>query len=173
MLQSASYKSNVSGVDGIVLRNVLPKRDRLWIFYPHLLSLNLVLLGAIVCNVTNGFDNSMLNGLQIIPAWQEYFDNPKGGRLGLIANAARIGQIASLPIISPLLHKFGRRIPIAIGSSILLVGVAIQASAQNYSMFVIGRVLLGFGNNIQECTCPILISELAYPSQRATVTGRK
>jgi hypothetical protein len=32
-----------------------------------------------------GYDGSLLNGLQALPAWQSNFDSPKGIQLGLIA----------------------------------------------------------------------------------------
>lgn len=84
--------------------------------------------------ITNGYDGSMLNGLQIIPAWRKDFGNPTKERLGTISNGVRFGQIASLAIISPLLYKYGRRVPIAIGSAILLVGVVLQTTSQSYAM---------------------------------------
>ena len=30
----------------------------------------------------NGFDSSLVNGLQIIPSWQEYYEHPSGKILG-------------------------------------------------------------------------------------------
>jgi MFS family permease len=164
-------RNQAQGVGGVVLCDVLPKRDKLWIFYPGLLQLNICLLGALVCDVTNGYDGSMLNGIQSVDPWQDYFHHPKGGHLGLITNGARIGQIAALIIISPLINWLGRRWPIVIGSVIILGGVALQSASKNVAMFVLGRVMLGFGNNIQQCASPILISELAYPVQRPKITA--
>lgn len=162
---------SAAGVGGVVLRDILPKRDKMWWRYKSLLTLNLLLLGCIASDVTNGYDGSMLNGLQIIPQWQDYFGHPKGSRLGLITNGTRIGQAAALFVINPLIQRFGRKKPIAIGSTIMLLGIALQTAATNVAMFVVGRVLIGFGNNIQQSACPILISELAYPSQRPQITG--
>jgi sugar porter (SP) family MFS transporter len=154
-----------------VLRDVLPKRDKWWFQYNSLLNLNLLLLGCIAADITNGYDGSMLNGLQIIPQWQEYFAHPAGSRLGLITNGTRIGQVGALFVVNPLIERLGRKKPIAIGSVIMLVGIAVQTAATDTAMFVIGRVLIGFGNNIQQSACPILLSELAYPSQRPQLTG--
>lgn len=53
----------------------------------------------------------------------------------------------------------------------MLVGIALQTSATNTALFVIGRVILGFGNNIQQCGSLILISELAYPDHRPKITA--
>jgi sugar porter (SP) family MFS transporter len=160
-----------TGVGGVILKDVLPKRDKWWFQYQSLLTLNLLLLGCIASDITNGYDGSMLNGLQIIPQWQDYFGHPKGSRLGLITNGTRIGQAAALFVINPLIERYGRKKPIAIGSVIMMLGIALQTAAQSTGMFVTGRVLIGFGNNIQQSACPILISELAYPSQRPQITG--
>jgi hypothetical protein len=50
-------KSKVHGVGGTVLKDAIPSRDRLWVFYPRLLQLNLLLTGALACNFTNGYVN--------------------------------------------------------------------------------------------------------------------
>jgi MFS family permease len=99
------------------------------------------------------------------------FHNPKGQRLGTITNGIRFGQVGALFITAPLIQRYGRRVPIALGSAILLVGVVLQTSAQNYGMFLVGRILIGFGNNIQQTTCPILLAELTYPDQRPKIIG--
>jgi sugar porter (SP) family MFS transporter len=166
-----SDKTGATGVDGVMVKDVLPKRAKMWWNYPKLLKLNLLLMCAIVSDITNGYDGSMLNGLQIIPEWRKYFGNPTGQRLGTISNGVRFGQIASLIVISPLLRKYGRRLPIALGSAILLVGVVLQTAAQSYGMFMAGRILIGFGNGIQQTACPILLAELTYPSQRPAIVG--
>ncbi|KAJ5910353.1 hypothetical protein N7504_004996 [Penicillium tannophilum] len=163
-------KSGVRGVDGVTLRHT-DQRTRFWWNYPGLRSLNLLLLGCIVCDMTNGYDGSMLSGLQIIDAWQDALGHPTGTRLGTITNGTRYGQLGALLIAAPLMQRLGRRVPIMIGSCILLVGVALQASSVNYDMFVVSRVLIGFGNTIQNMACPILAAELAHPSQRTQIIG--
>ena len=85
----------------------------------------------------------MVNGLQLLDTWQGYFGAPEGAKLGLLAAGNRLGQIASIPLVSPLIQRLGRRWPILIGSAIILVGVAIQASAQSFAMFTVGRVIIG------------------------------
>lgn len=163
-------KAAVHGVEGVTLRQI-DQRTRFWWHYPGLRALNLLLLGCIVCDMTNGFDGSMLNGLQIIESWQDAMGKPKGTRLGTITSGTRYGQLAALIICAPLIQRLGRRKPIAIGSALVLVGVALQTAAVNYDMFVIARLLIGFGNTIQNTACPILASELAHPFQRTQIIG--
>ncbi|PMD37024.1 general substrate transporter [Hyaloscypha variabilis F] len=164
-------KAAAVGVEGIMLQDILPKRDKMWWSYSKLRTLNFLLLCAIVTDITNGYDGSMLNGIQSVPEWQKFFDHPKGSRLGTISNGVRYGQLAALPVCAAIIQRYGRKWPIAFGSAILLVGVVLQTAAQNYAMFVLGRIFIGFGNTIQTTACPILISELAYPSQRAQMVG--
>jgi len=38
-----------------------------------------------------GYDNSLLNGLQTMPAWQAYFYHPTGSRLGLLEDLPGFG----------------------------------------------------------------------------------
>lgn len=162
---------NGTSTEATLLRDVIPKRTRLWWHYPALRTLNLLLICCIVTDITNGYDGSMLNGLQIIDSWKDFFNHPTGSILGVISNGTRFGQIGSLFVSAALIEKFGRRRPIAIGSLILLLGVILQTAAVNTTMFVLGRVLIGFGNGIQATACPILVAELAYPTQRTQITG--
>jgi len=51
------------------------------------------------------------------------------------------------------------------------MGVAIQTGSQNFGMFIASRFLIGFGVAIASLACPILITELAFPTHRAGVTS--
>ena len=57
----AARKESVHGIEGIILKDVIPKREKAWWHYPKLLELNIPLLATLVCDITNGFDQSMLN----------------------------------------------------------------------------------------------------------------
>ena len=59
MLYTAD-KRNIVGVNGTVLKDAVPPRQKLWIFYPYLLQLNLLLLGALVGDITNGYVEIMI-----------------------------------------------------------------------------------------------------------------
>ncbi|OZJ02229.1 hypothetical protein BZG36_04981 [Bifiguratus adelaidae] len=85
-----------AGGESTMLRDVIPKRDKMWWHYPALRTLNFLLLCAIVCDITNGYDGSMLSGLQILKNWQGYFNHPAGAILGVMSSGTRFGQIGSL-----------------------------------------------------------------------------
>ena len=52
-----------------------------------------------------------------------------------------------------------------IGASIMLGGVATQATASSVAQFIGARCLIGFGLQIEVNAAPLLVLELAYPTQ--------
>ncbi|EMD31323.1 hypothetical protein CERSUDRAFT_119885 [Gelatoporia subvermispora B] len=133
--------------------------------------LNLWLILPLLTASINGFDSSLVNGLQILPAWQHYFSHPGGKQLGLISAAQVIGSIAGLPLTPFCADNFGRRPTLFIGSLLMLAGVALQGAATTIGMFIGARGLIGFGLTFALNAAPLLITELAYPTQRGKLTS--
>lgn len=133
----------------------------------------LYLLSMVVClaSATTGYDGSMLNGLQILPIWQDYFNHPTGSLLGLFGSIYSIGSLASLPLAPYIADHFGRRVSIWTGCSILFVGVAVQSAAQDFKMFVASRFFVGFGCTLSQVASPLLLTEIAHPQHRGKVTA--
>ncbi|KAI0956154.1 hypothetical protein AcV7_006630, partial [Taiwanofungus camphoratus] len=52
-----------------------------WWKNPSILVLNICLLLPLLSASMNGFDSSLVNGLQILHAWQHYFNDPNGKML--------------------------------------------------------------------------------------------
>lgn len=104
--------------------------------------------------------------MQALPQWQAYFGSPTGGKLGVMINGIVFGVLISLTFASQLCEKIGRRYPITIGTSIIIIGSILQTAATHYAMFVIGRFLIGIGGGICAVAAPQLMMECAYPSQR-------
>ncbi|OBZ72089.1 Lactose permease [Grifola frondosa] len=110
-------------------------------------------------------------GLQILPAWQTFFKHPNGKTLGLISAAQVIGSIVGLPLTPFSSDILGRRPTLFIGSVLMLAGVALQSAATNIGMFIGARGLIGFGITFALNAAPLLITELAYPTQRGKLTS--
>ncbi|KAL3487866.1 general substrate transporter [Aspergillus germanicus] len=142
-----------------------------WWRVPHLLKLNLILLVPFVSSYVGGFDGSMLNGVQTVQQWKEDFDHPSGGMLGLMVNMQTIGGVVALPIAPFVADRFGRRIPIFIGSIIIIGAAILQGSAKNMGMFVAGRFFIGLGGMFVATASPPLLGELAYPTHRPIITA--
>jgi hypothetical protein len=46
---------------------------------------------SLITSSYNGFDGSLMNGLQVMDTWQDFFDHPTGGRLGIL-NAIQVSR---------------------------------------------------------------------------------
>ncbi|KAG8848593.1 hypothetical protein FRB91_010690 [Serendipita sp. 411] len=138
-----------------------------WYKKPNLRYLYFVLIPTCIgVEITSGFDSSMMNGLQGVSYWDEYFHQPRGQTLGLMSAAYSLGCIVSLPFIPLIVDRGGRRLTIVVGSCIMLIGVALQTAAVNYVMFVLARATIGFGIPACIVSASSLIGELSYPKER-------
>lgn len=111
----------------------LAQLDRVPLFRKrNLRLLYLALIPSVLgCNMTSGYDGSVINGLQAVAAWNDYFNNPTGAILGIMSAMFMFGEIASLPITPLINDHYGRKKSIVIGSCVSLVGVAIQSGSIN------------------------------------------
>lgn len=112
-----------------------------------------------------------MNGLQSLHQWREYFNHPTGSVLGLVNAAQSIGSVLALPFVGTLSDKFGRKPVLLSGIIIICIAAAIQAASVNYAMFVVSRVIVGFGGMFVVQPSPMLIAELAYPTHRGKYTS--
>lgn len=123
----------------------------------------LLMFCSIVQSATGGYDGSMLNGLNILPVYTDYFQlNP--ATTGLNTASVFIGCTFGTLVSGVLTDRLGRRPAIFWSSIITLVGIAIQTAAQNIAMFVIGRIILGLGSAISGVSSGVFLSE-AFPSR--------
>ncbi|KAI3543840.1 hypothetical protein CABS02_09910 [Colletotrichum abscissum] len=147
---------------GAALAGVLPKTDRYWFQQPHLLRLNLLLLIPLLSSSVAGYDGSLMNGLQSLQQWREYFGHPAGVRLGVVNAAQSIGSVLALPIVGYLADRFGRKPVLLSGIILIIIATIIQSTSINLPMFIISRLVVGFGGMFVVHPSPMLIAELAY-----------
>ncbi|KID84074.1 hexose transporter protein [Metarhizium guizhouense ARSEF 977] len=157
--------------EGLMLRHVLPKLDKWWFQHGHLRSLNLLLLAGLLTQATTGYDGSMLNGLQALPSWADYFDKPTGIRLGAMVNGTVFGTLVAMLVSAWICDKLGRRWPIFGGSCTILVGTILQASSQNFGSFIASRWIIGFGLGVLQVCSTLFLSEVSYPAHRGKITA--
>ena len=112
-----------------------------------------------------------MNGLQTLPQWRESFDNPQGPILGVINAVYPVGKIIALFPVCWLGDRYGRRVALIGGFSLLPIAAALQGAAMNLPMFVVARFLLGVATTFIAHPSPILVTELAYPTHRAKLTA--
>ncbi|KAL4783607.1 general substrate transporter [Aspergillus varians] len=127
----------------------------------------LTLWAAMITSATNGYDGSLMNGLEALDSWNESYNHPEGATLGLLAASMSIGSILAIPIVPYVADLLGRRFGVVLGCVIMLSGVVMVSIGYKIALFVVGRIILGFGLGIaQECS-PLLVTELVHPQHRA------
>ncbi|GKT51599.1 lactose permease [Colletotrichum spaethianum] len=111
---------------------------------------------AVVSYATSGYDGSMMNSLQTVSYFDDFFDNPRGAVLGLMSAVMSLGSICSTPIAPWVADRFGRRWGITVGSCIMIVGAILQCESTAFAMFVVSRFILGFGLSFATTSAPSL-----------------
>ncbi|KAH7103946.1 general substrate transporter [Auriculariales sp. MPI-PUGE-AT-0066] len=157
--------------DPIISR--LAAEDKIpWYRKPNLRALYLLLLPtAMGIEITSGFDSQMINALQIVPAWQNYFDHPKAEWKGFIGASYALGAILSLPLVPIVNERLGRRWSIFLGSWVMVIGAIVQFTAKNVAHYIVARAVLGFGIPTCIVAASALIGELGYPKERPVLTS--
>ncbi|RFU33770.1 hypothetical protein B7463_g2584, partial [Scytalidium lignicola] len=141
-----------------------------WWNEPALRFLYPCLLFAVLTSATNGYDGSMMNGLQALPQWKASFNDPGSATRGLLNAIMSVGSIVALPITPYIADYLGRRVGVMTGCIIMIIGVILQSAAVNIHMFIAARFLIGFGIAIAHGAAPLLITELVHPQHRAIFT---
>ncbi|KAF8591257.1 general substrate transporter [Ramaria rubella] len=144
---------------------------RPWYKNSRLLVLNGWIVLLLITSYSNGYDGSMMNGLLTLQIFEDDFNHPTGGKLGLFNAIQNIGSLAGLPFAPYLSDWAGRRKTIFCGAVIMIIGATIQTASQNLGMFIGARFLMGLGLTFAANAAPLLVSEIAYPTHRAPLTS--
>ncbi|KAF9445992.1 general substrate transporter [Macrolepiota fuliginosa MF-IS2] len=145
--------------------------SRPWWRNSRLIFLNLWIVLLLITSSTNGYDGSMMNGLQSLDQWNAAFGTPTGGKLGLLNAIQNIGSLAAYPFAPYVSDGLGRRPAIFIGAAIMIGATILQTASQSVGMFIGARFVIGFGLTFAAAAAPLLVTEIAYPSQRAQATS--
>ncbi|GJE87134.1 hexose transporter [Phanerochaete sordida] len=142
-----------------------------WWKNSRIVKLNLWILLLLITSTANGYDGSMMNGLQLIDQWESAFGFPTGSKLGLLGAIQNIGSLGALPFTPYLCDGLGRKKTIFIGAIIVVAGAVIQTASQTVEMFIGARFMMGFGLGFCTAAAPMLVTEIAYPTQRGPVSS--
>ncbi|KAH9063845.1 general substrate transporter [Lactarius vividus] len=142
-----------------------------WWRHRGVLILNLYLLIPLLTSCVNGYDSSLVNGLQLLQTWKTQFGFPHGEILGIVTSIQMIGGLMGLPFAPRCSNRFGRRVTMFAGALLMLAGAGLQAVALSIVLFIVARLLIGVGLVFSLNAAPLLITELAYPTQRGKITS--
>jgi hypothetical protein len=130
-------------------------------FHPSHRQIWLIRLCSLITSSNNGYDGSIVNGLQSLPQWRDYFNHPSDSQLGLLSaiqvaplftiiltrhshSSQSIGTLATYPITPYLADGLGRKPTLLIGCFFMCVATAIQAAAQSVEMFIGARLVTSY-----------------------------
>ncbi|KAI0699884.1 general substrate transporter [Cerioporus squamosus] len=160
----------VSGDDGAGYAHLID-RSKSWWKNTRLIKLNLCILLLLITSTTNGYDGSMMNGLQSLPQWNQAFNFPSGGKLGLLSAIQNIGCLAAYPFSPYMSDGWGRRAAVVFGAIVMCIATVLQTASNSVGMFIGARFLIGFGLTFAASAAPVLVTEIAYPTHRAPATS--
>jgi MFS family permease len=169
---------NMGGPSGIVAssgnevyktlsNNVNPS----WIRDKGLRRLNFAIGAMFASAAANGYDGSLINGLLAMPYFNANLGDPASTLLGITLAGISLGGLPSFIPASYVSDYLGRRITVAIGSSIMLAAAIIQCATSGVYAFLGTRIMLGVGLGFAQTAAPPLTAEIAHPKHRANITN--
>ncbi|TPX18494.1 uncharacterized protein E0L32_011607 [Thyridium curvatum] len=142
---------------------------------PRMFRLYLVLVVAYLCGCLNGYDGSLMGGLNGMKSYRNFFGmKVADSSTGLVFAMYNIGSVAAVFFTGPVNDYFGRRkqqIGMFIGALIIIIGTCVQGPCHTRQQFLAGRFVLGFGVSFCCVSAPCYVSEMAHPKWRGTITG--
>lgn len=123
-----------------------------------------------------GYDQGVMGGILTLPVFLQQFPeiDPEAGpdsatrstRQGIAVASYNLGCFLGAVITIFIGNPLGRKKMIMLGTSIMLVGAILQASAFTLDHFIIGRIITGIGNGGNTSTVPTWQSETSHAHKR-------
>ncbi|KUI62042.1 Lactose permease [Cytospora mali] len=144
-----------------------------WYKEPHLRKLYAMSLVLMIASATTGYDCMLVNTSQQFQRWQQFFgpDISDNNKLGILINMFNIGSIVSFFITPYVADHFGRKVAIVLGCILMIAGGCLTGLCIDFTMYIVGRFLLGFGNSLSQMASPLLLTEICHPQHRGPVTA--
>lgn len=162
--QPSTPMEDVSLEDDPPQRTFLGQTKGTWYIY-------WICLVASIANIFQGFDSGIYTVIISEKSFINLF-NVSGARSGVVASMVNLGNVlGNLFVAWWFIWYLGRRSAFALGTIVLLVGVALQAGAVAFSMIVIGRIIAGIGTAIVGTNLAAYQAEVSSPAIRGRVVS--
>ncbi|KAH6676855.1 putative MFS monosaccharide transporter [Plectosphaerella plurivora] len=116
------------------------------------------------CIILQGYDSSLMGGINAVPEYLEYFGMKQASSgTGLVFAMYNIGCVSALPFAGPVNDHFGRRWGMFTGAFLVIAATCIMAPATNMNMFLAGRWMVGFGQGFLNVAGITYVTEMAHP----------
>ncbi|KAF2085080.1 general substrate transporter [Saccharata proteae CBS 121410] len=118
-----------------------------------------------------GYDQGVMSGIITEPLFLRQFpqmdpSNKEGAIQAMVVAIYEIGCLIGSFFIIGFGDKLGRRRAVLVGTLIMLIGTAIQASSFGLAQLIVGRIVTGVGNGMNTSSIPVWQSEMAPPKIR-------
>jgi MFS family permease len=132
--------------------------------------LGLIILTSVVDSVTIGYDGSIMGYLLVMDTFSGYFNLDTATTSLSVCFIFVGGAIGALfaPFVA---NKRGRKEGMLYAAVLQIIGVILQTAAQNISMFIVGRFIIGLGTGIANVAAPVYVAETAPAKFRALALG--
>ena len=107
-----------------------------------------------------------MNGLNILPSYTDYFTLTTT-TLALNTASVWMGSAIAGIAFAKVPDWIGRKWSLFFGAVATIVGVVLQTAAQNVAMFVVARIVIGFGTGASSIAAPVYLSETVPVKLRA------
>ena len=118
----------------------------------------------------NGYDASMMNALNILPSYTDYFVL-NTTTLSLNTASVWVGGIVAGFFAGQLCDWLGRKRTMFWSAILCIIGAIIQTAAQNIGMFVAARVVIGLACGIAGVGASTFLAESVAINWRSYVLG--
>ncbi|KAK7460490.1 hypothetical protein VKT23_009209 [Stygiomarasmius scandens] len=118
-----------------------------------------------------GYDTGIITTSIAHETFKAYMGHPNDALTGMIVSTYIAGEAVGSVLQMILGDRLGRKRFMQLMCLIVTVGTVIQTAAQNYAMFVVGRVLTGVAVGGLVGTVPIYQSEISPPESRGIIGG--
>jgi sugar porter (SP) family MFS transporter len=119
----------------------------------------------------NGYDLSLMGGLFELTPYQKFFGPFSPSQVSILFAILQIGSIVGCLMAGGAIDYFGRRLAMAVGSIIIIVGAALEVFALNLTVYMIGRFLIGYGVVYVTTAAPTYVVEISHPVFRGRSTA--
>lgn len=99
-----------------------------------------------------------MNGLLAMPIFVKAIDDPNANKLGIITASYALGSIIGIPLVPVVSDRFGRRMGIAIGAVLIIIGAVVQTFTKGGYDMLAGRLVVGIGAAFQGIASPAYVS---------------
>jgi MFS transporter, SP family, galactose:H+ symporter len=115
-----------------------------------------------------GYDTGVISGAELFFT-RDFHLSPGGEELAV--SGVLIGAIVGAAVAGQLADALGRRLTLIILATVFAVGAILTALAPNLAIFVIFRIVIGFGIGAAAVVAPMFIAETAPPSIRGALVS--